>query len=288
MAATTPLATRLLQCALPLVPELGFTTQTLVAAAARNLEAPLDGQVTERTIHSLFPSPAATDRDGLWRRRSLKRSELIADAHGHGPRRDRTGPAKALLEHWLGEGRRQMANAVFERRQQQQHSNKTDRTPRSTADTSNALVRHGIRHRLNHNRPVLDTLTEDLALLSAPSSQDLVSLTRFLPFASPSPYLAHVARIAHDLAKASGDESQGLDWYAVRARIGTAYGAAELHLLSPSSRSLPIDERLESSYEVADKVLQRSGELGQSVEGATLFGRWVGKSWAGMGRSLGL
>ncbi|KAM0787624.1 hypothetical protein ACM66B_003690 [Microbotryomycetes sp. NB124-2] len=286
MAATTPMATRLLQLALPLVPELGFTTETLVTAAQRHLDAPLNAQVTERTVHSLYPSPPATDRQGLLGKRSLKRHELVADARGHGPRRDRTGPAKALLEHWLGQGRRQMSDTVIERRQQL--LDQPRRPPRSTADTTTELVRHGIRHRLEYNRPVLDSLAEDLALLSTPSSQDLASLTRLLPFASPSPYLGHVARIAHDLAKASGDESQGLDWYAVRARIGTAYGAAELHLLSPSLRSLSVDERLESTYEVVDKLLQRSQDLGQTVESATLFGRWVGKSWAGMGRSLGL
>lgn len=80
---------------------------------------------------------------------------------------------------------------------------------------------------------------------------------------------------------------QQADWYLTRSRLGTIYGLAELHLLSPSN-ALTSAERVESTLELVDALLDRSRSMQKSVEGAGQFAEWVGKSWMGMGRSLGL
>ena len=53
-----------------------------------------------------------------------------------------------------------------------------------------------------------------LALLTTSTKSPLSSVVALLPIPSPAGYLEHVAQVAHDLAKACGDESQG-----VRSRI---------------------------------------------------------------------
>lgn len=78
-------------------------------------------------------------------------------------------------------------------------------------------------------------------------------------------------------------------WYGVRTRLSTIYGFAESHLLSPAHPAhLSSADRLELTYEVVDRLLDRTRQLKDSVDGASAFVQWVGKSWAGMGRSLGL
>ncbi|KAK4056807.1 hypothetical protein OIO90_002056 [Microbotryomycetes sp. JL221] len=292
--AATPVATKLLQSALPLIPELGFTTETLVQAAAQTHHhwGSNHHNSLRQTIHSLFPSPPTTTTTAAatWPRRtgstnSFNRQQLIDDARGQSQTQDRTGPSRALLEYWLLQARRHMSDSVQQRNQTLLREQRPSQHPK---DNETTLIKHGVRHRLEYNKPVISTLANDLGLLNAPTSSDLKSITRMLPFPSPTPYLGHVATIAHDLAKATGDESQGLDWYTTRARIGTVYGAAELYLLSPSIQHLTIDERFQQTFRVVDDMLSTTTKLNQRIQDVNLFARWVGKSWAGMGRSLGL
>lgn len=56
----------------------------------------------------------------------------------------------------------------------------------------------------------LTVLLQALALLGASTASPLSSISALLPIPSPAPYLEHVARIAHDLSKASGGEGQGV------------------------------------------------------------------------------
>lgn len=86
------------------------------------------------------------------------------------------------------------------------------------------------------------TSIQALALLAAQEPVSLLLPALAIP--SPTPYLAHVARIAHDLVKASENEAQGvslflslaldlqeidarlvyqMDWYAARTRVGSIY-----------------------------------------------------------------
>lgn len=52
-----------------------------------------------------------------------------------------------------------------------------------------------------------------LALLGASTGSPLSSLSALIPIPSPAGYLEHIAKIAQDLAKASGDESQGVSTF---------------------------------------------------------------------------
>jgi ubiquinone biosynthesis protein COQ9 len=79
-----------------------------------------------------------------------------------------------------------------------------------------------------------------------------------------------------------------VDWYATRTRLGTIYGLAELHQVSPSFSPLSESERIESTLELVDRLLEHSGNIKKSVADAELFAQWVSRSWMGMGRSLGL
>lgn len=163
---------RLTRAALPLVPQLGFSSQCLQAAAS---PSPL----SSHTLNALFPSPPASDPSpsssssfSLLRnvalakgpRSSRSRHELIALARGHGsaPRdRERTGPARALVDEWLVKGREDMVAAVAQSRL-----------------TGDDALRVGVRERLAYNEPVLDKLPEVRPALTLPYS--LAALRRVL------------------------------------------------------------------------------------------------------------
>ncbi|TNY23438.1 hypothetical protein DMC30DRAFT_414128 [Rhodotorula diobovata] len=280
---------RLTRAALPLVPQLGFSSQCLQAAAS---PSPL----SSHTLNALFPSPPASDPSpsslSLLRnlalakgpRSSRSRHELIALARGHGsaPRdRERTGPARALVDEWLVKGREDMVAAVAQSRL-----------------TGDDALRVGVRERLAYNEPVLDKLPEALALLSAPTSTYLNNPLSALPWPSPVPHLTHVAHIAQDLAKASGSHAQGTEWYTLRLRLSTIYALSELSLLSPPAPSLsasasasspsatPPAERIAAAQQYAERLFDQSAKLGTEVHNAALFLEWVRKSWMGLARSV--
>ncbi|SCV67822.1 BQ2448_5433 [Microbotryum intermedium] len=78
--------------------------------------------------------------------------------------------------------------------------------------------------------------------------------------------------------------SQQLEWYSTRASLGTLYGLSELHQLSPELNGLDPSQRTLETYEFVDRMWDKSDGL--AAVGA--FAIWVGRSWMGMGRSLGL
>jgi hypothetical protein len=62
------------------------------------------------------------------------------------------------------------------------------------------------------------------------------SLSAFTSLPSLTGYLGHVAKISHDLVKASGGEQQGLEWYSSRGKVGTIYSMAGAFLPCKSTR----------------------------------------------------
>ncbi|KAL8280637.1 hypothetical protein RQP46_006960 [Phenoliferia psychrophenolica] len=246
----------LLSRAVPLVPTAGFSSATLRLASLSlpPPHTPAAPGYSQNTIDALFPSAPGAIRA----RKSLSREELVADARGLGVNDERIGPAKALVEAWLEEGRRVMVEHV--------------RKGNWKGDDG---VREGIRERLRYNEPVRATLTEALALLGAATSSPLSSVVALLPIPSPAGYLGHVAHVAQDLAKATGDESQGVAWYRTRARIGTVYGLAELHQLSPTISALPPSERLPATFELVDSLLTGSDAIAAKVKDTEEFGTFV-------------
>lgn len=153
MAQTRSVAQQLTRAALPLVREHGFTAHTLLAASSSVPAAPQP--LTEHTLNALFPSPpipAPSDFSikglllGNGGKRSYTRQELIALARGEGtaPRgRERTGPARALVEEWLREGRDVMVQRV-----------------RDSGLKGDQAMRLGVRERLRYNEDVLDRLPQ--------------------------------------------------------------------------------------------------------------------------------
>ncbi|GAA5912853.1 uncharacterized protein JCM6883_004855 [Sporobolomyces salmoneus] len=281
------IAKELTRLALPLIPKHGFTTQTLLLASSSSSQP-----LSARTIDALYPSPPASIPSpnsfslkglaiGNGGKRSLSRPELIALARGQGivagsqqEGREKTGPARALFEEWLEEGRREMIKTV-----------------RESGLRGEEAMKKGMKERLMYNEQVLDRLPQALALLSAPTTTPLSSPTSFLP--SPIPHLSHVASIAQDLAKSSGSQAQGTAWYSLRARLSLIYTLSELHLLSPpssdpSSTITTPAERIQASILFSEKLWRETGKVGDSIQGMEDFGNWVGKSWMGIGRSLGI
>lgn len=157
--ATPHIAKELTRLALPLVPTHGFTTETLVLASSSLSAA--SKPLSARTIDALYPSPPANLPStgsfslkglaiGNGGKRSLSRTELIALARGQGivqgsseSDREKTGPARALFQEWLEQGRREMVEAIRQSRL-------------GGADAIN----RGIRARLTYNEPVLDRLPQ--------------------------------------------------------------------------------------------------------------------------------
>ncbi|GAA5881952.1 hypothetical protein JCM16303_003481 [Sporobolomyces ruberrimus] len=292
------IAAQLTRLALPLVSKHGFTTETLVIASTSLPSSSFSSNspLSARTIDALYPSPPANLPSansfslkglaiGNGGKRSLSRQELVALARGQGTvagseqsTREKTGPAKALFEAWLEEGRREMVKTV-----------------RESGLRGQDAMKRGLRARLEYNEQVLDMLPQALALLSAPTTTPLSAPSSILP--SPIPHLSHVAGIAQDLAKSSGSEAQGTAWYTLRARLSLIYSLSELHLLSTSSSTSSSDpsdpiptttERIADSIRYSEKLWRQTGQVGKKVDGVEEFGNWVVKSWMGIGRSLGV
>ena len=282
--AAAPAARQLTRAALPLVPSLGFTSAALIAASGPS------SPISPHTLNALFPSPPPAEPSdwslrglalGNGARRSRSRHELVALARGEGtaPRdRERTGPARALVDEWLVQGRDGMRRAV-----------------RDCGLRGEDAIRFGMRERIAYNEPVLDKLPQVRSLSPSPHSWSSeradpgalarrlspssrhhkapTSRTRSRPSPCPtqprtsltsptSPRTSQKRAAASRKACVSPSPSLLLlllssnppltrfrpprslaraqtDWYTLRLRLSTAYALAELSLLSPSASSSP-------------------------------------------------
>ncbi|SGZ17718.1 BQ5605_C020g09138 [Microbotryum silenes-dioicae] len=297
MASAPHYTSTLLRHALPLIPRHGFSLHTLQLASQAVPSPSSSSPLSLSSLNALFPSPPPRSHPNgtVSRRKTLTREQLIREARAQAPSGTAStfrsplhnfdaidvdaqaqatigvgvGPLKALVQAWLEQGRTEMVQHVA--------------VSRGKAN-QDQLVKLGLRHRIKYNEPVVDQLVEALALLGAPTSTPLSSPSALLPFPSPLPHFEHVARIAHDLAAASGDQSQGLEWYSVRASLGTLYGLSELHQLSPQLQGHDPSQRTLETYEFLDRMWDKSDGLA----GLGAFATWVRRSWTGMGTSLGL
>ncbi|BGP15698.1 hypothetical protein JCM10213v2_003687 [Rhodosporidiobolus nylandii] len=301
------LARLLTRTALPLLQpphSLPFRASTL-SLASTSLPAPYTPSepFSERSIHALYPSPppaspAAGEFSlkglllGNGGRRSRSREELVALALGRGTagvggEKEKTGPARALVEEWLREGRREMGERV-----------------RASGRRGDEAFRLGVEERLRYNATVpLASLPEALALLAAPRSSYLSNPLELLPVPNPAGHLSHVAAIAQDLAKAGGSEAQGTAWYTLRLRLSLIYTLSELRLLShfspspspsspfspaPSAPAPAAEEALADAIAFSRTLVDQTAALGEKVNDAQAYAEWVGKSWAGLIRSAGV
>lgn len=174
MATAIPFTRHLARAALPHVQQHGFTAEALLQAAAA--AAPLPGidagtpslpahpPLTRQALHALYPSPPARETDprqfslkglviGNGGRTSLSKRELVALARGQGTARrgrERTGPARALVQEWLVQGRHDMVDRVRQSRLQ-----------------GEAAYAKGIEARLRYNHDVLDKLPQVSAARSS-------------------------------------------------------------------------------------------------------------------------
>ncbi|SGY60406.1 BQ5605_C007g04426 [Microbotryum silenes-dioicae] len=267
MASAPHYTSSLLRHALPLIPRHGFSLHTLqlasqavpstssTSSSTSSSSSSSSSPLSLSTLNALFPSPSSRSHPNgtVSRRKTLTREQLIREARAQAPsgtastfRSPLLGPLKALVQAWLEQGRMEMVQHVA--------------VSRGKAN-QDQLVKLGLRHRIKYNEPVVDQLVEALALLGAPTSTPLSSPSALLPFPSPLPHFEHVARIAHDLAAASDDESQGLEWYSVRASLGTLYGLSELHQLSPQLQGLEPSQRRLETYEFLDRIWDKSDGL---------------------------
>lgn len=237
MATTRVALTRqLARAALPHVQQHGFTADAFLHQ---------DPTFTQHTLHALYPSPPAREQAepgafslkgllvlGNGGKQSLSKQQLVALARGQGTARrgrERTGPARALVKEWLVQGRQDMIDTVTQSRLE-----------------GEPAYRLGIEARLKYNQDLLDklpqvrttsihtererereapltlclalphrTAPQALALLNAPTSTYLSDLSAALPVPHISSHLSHIAEIAHDLAKASGSQAQGVRFVSV-------------------------------------------------------------------------
>jgi len=126
-----------------------------------------------------------------------------------------------------------------------------------------------LKHRLQWNEPVLSYLPEAFAVMSTPLPG---------PPLDPRPAFWHAASIADEACYLSGDESNGTSWYARRASLGTVYLAAELHQISSPTTA--------SGF--LDSLLQDTKRLENFASDTAQFSQFIGRSWVGIIRSLGL
>lgn len=56
-------------------------------------------------------------------------------------------------------------------------------------------------------------------------------------------------------------------------------------MLSPSGQSA--SQRIDSTVELVDTLIERSGAVEKQAHDAVMFADWIGKSWMGLGKSAG-
>ena len=136
---------QLLALSLPLIKSTGFSTETLVRASLL-LPPPHTPQLptgySTATLNALFPSPPPTPKVN-----SMTREEIMADARGEmegeALGRERFGPAQALVEEWLREGRRFMCDQV-----------------RLQGLRGENAIRKGMEERIRYNQDYVDMLPD--------------------------------------------------------------------------------------------------------------------------------
>jgi len=126
-----------------------------------------------------------------------------------------------------------------------------------------------LKHRLQWNEPALSYLPEAFAVMSTPIPG---------PPLDPRPAFWHAASVADEACYLSGDESNGTSWYTRRASLGAVYLAAELHQLTSPTTAAGF----------LDTLLQDATGLEAALSDAAQFSQFIGRSWVGIIRSLGL
>ncbi|GAA6039881.1 hypothetical protein JCM8097_006779 [Rhodosporidiobolus ruineniae] len=288
-APSAHLARLLTRAAVPLVRSSHPFRASTLQLASLDLPAPHTPSETysDHTIHALYPSPPAADATandfslkglliGNGGKRSRSRQELIALARGEGTasahgEKERTGPARALVEEWLREGRREMVRSVKE-----------------SGFKGEKAYRFGVAERLKYSAEIGEKLPEALAILSAPRNTYLNNLLEAIPLPHVTPHLSHVAHIAQDLAKAAGSEAQGTAWYSLRLRLSTVYALSELQLFQNLLSSPSSPDSLKSAIALSASLFDQSAALGEKMDDAVLYAEWVRKSWMGLARSAGV
>jgi len=139
----SPTPSALLRLALPLVPTHGFSIKTLQLASRQLPNGPPAG-FSAQTLCALFPSPPPAQRGPFGPVGSLSREDLVKEARGElGEVGEPVGPARALAEEWLREGRSNMTEAV-----------------RADKGKVEAKLRLGLSERVRWNEPILGMLPQ--------------------------------------------------------------------------------------------------------------------------------
>ena len=143
--SSDPVLAQLLSLSLPLIKSTGFSTETLIRASVLlpPPHTPLaPAGYSTATLDALFPSPPPTPKVN-----SMTREEIIADARGEmegeALGRERFGPAQALVEEWLREGRRFMCDQV-----------------RDDGSKGEEAIRKGMEMRIRYNQDYIDLLPD--------------------------------------------------------------------------------------------------------------------------------
>jgi hypothetical protein len=77
-------------------------------------------------------------------------------------------------------------------------------------------------------------------------------------------------------------------WYSLRLRLSTIYALSEFRLLSPTTASLPTEDRLLDAIAFSRSLFSQSAALGEKAGDAQAYAEWVGKSWKGLAVSRGM
>lgn len=174
-SSSDPVLAQLLSLSLPLIKSTGFSTETLIRASVLlpPPHTPLSPSgYTTATLNALFPSPPPTPKVN-----SMTREEIMADARGEmegeALGRERFGPAQALVEEWLREGRRFMCDQV-----------------RENGSKGEAAIRMGMEERIRYNQDYIDLLPDVSPLLIRTKGKSFISyfITRLSLFSRYRPH----------------------------------------------------------------------------------------------------
>ena len=231
-ASTSARSDALLDAALPLIAEHGFS-EDAIRAGTPDIPFP--------TLRALYPPQGALGGSV-------------------------SGPAQALLQHWLADAARRSAQAAVDQQ-------------------------------LEGAEAVRVTLRTRLAINADPELRPLIApaLRTLLLRADPSLLAAHWSAVANDACWAAyPDGGQGVRrrsecepliaqtlWYARRARIAAIYGAVEAFQWRDDS----LDDR--ATLAMLDRLLDRSETVVRAVDETLAFGGHVLDTWRGLYRSRG-